>query len=298
MSIDGGPAKRILALVPVARGSSAQHRAASRADGTLLCIEHGEHGDLIHPALRVLDPRTAATVGELLDEGMSLAAKCWSPAAGDQRLAFEHEREGDTRPALWNLETGEVTLLDIELDGEVHVHDWWPDASALLLVNTFEGRSQLYRYDIADGELTLIPSEPGYISSARVRPDGRVWFLHEQGASAAARARRHRCRDPRPRRAGAGVPPVRVLALREPTRADGARLPRDAGRLGRARSPCSCSSTGDPPGTTSIAGSRRCRRTSTPASPSGWSTTAVRSGTAASGGTRSSGTSAGPSSRT
>ena len=31
------------------------------------------------------------------------------------------------------------------------------------------------------GELTPIPSEPGYVWSARVRPDGRVWFLHEQG---------------------------------------------------------------------------------------------------------------------
>ncbi len=82
-------------------------RGALSADGTLLCIEHAEHGDLIHPALRVLDPRTGATVGDLLDEGMSLAAKCWSPVAGDQRLAFEHEREGDTRPALWNLATGE-----------------------------------------------------------------------------------------------------------------------------------------------------------------------------------------------
>ena len=35
---------------------------------------------------------------------------------------------------------------------------------------------------MATGELSLIPSEPGYTWKARVRPDGRVWFLHEQGA--------------------------------------------------------------------------------------------------------------------
>jgi hypothetical protein len=75
-------------------------RSGLSADGTLLCIEHAEHGDLIHPALRVLDPRTGATVGEQVDEGLSLHAKCWSPITGDQRLAFEHEREGDTRPAI------------------------------------------------------------------------------------------------------------------------------------------------------------------------------------------------------
>ena len=69
-------------------------RGALSADGALLCLEHAEHGDLIHPALRVVDPRTGATVGELLDEGMSLAAKCWSPVAGDQRLAFDARARG------------------------------------------------------------------------------------------------------------------------------------------------------------------------------------------------------------
>ena len=82
-------------------------RGGLSADGTLLCLEHAEHGDLIHPALRVLDPRTGATVGEQLDEGMSLAAQCWSPVAGDQRLAVRPRarrrhaarRSGTSRPA-------------------------------------------------------------------------------------------------------------------------------------------------------------------------------------------------------
>jgi len=157
-------------------------RGALSADGTLLCLEHSEHGDLIHPALRVLDPRTGATVADQLDEGMSLAARCWSPVPGDQRLACDHERGGDTRPAIWNLETGAFEPLGLELEGEVSAADWWPDGSALLLHSVHEGRSHLYRYDVATGELSLIPSEPGYTWKARVRPDGHVWFLHEQGA--------------------------------------------------------------------------------------------------------------------
>ncbi len=103
------------------------------------------------------------------------------PVEGDQRLAFEHEREGDERPGIWDLSTGQRTDLALELAGGVVVQDWWPDGSALLLQNTFEGRCVLYRYELASGELDAVSSEPGFVWRARVRPDGTVWFLHEQG---------------------------------------------------------------------------------------------------------------------
>ena len=156
-------------------------RGALSADGALLCLEHAEHGDLVHPALRIVDPQTAETVGELVDEGMSLSAKCWSPVAGDSRLAFRHELDGDERPGIWDLLTGARTNLAVDLEGAVSVADWWPDGSALLLVNLFEGRSRLYRYELGSGALTRIESDPGFIWKARVRPDGRIWYLHEQG---------------------------------------------------------------------------------------------------------------------
>ncbi|MGH3126319.1 MAG: TolB family protein, partial [Gaiellaceae bacterium] len=156
-------------------------RGALSADGALLCLEHAEHGDLIHPALRVVDPRTGGTVAEQLDEGMTLAARCWSPVAGDQRLACEHERDGETRPAIWDLATSEFQRPPFDLEGELYVVDWWPDGSALLLDNIHEGRSYLYRYELENGALTLLPTEPGFVWKARVRPDGRVWLLHEQG---------------------------------------------------------------------------------------------------------------------
>jgi dipeptidyl aminopeptidase/acylaminoacyl peptidase len=117
----------------------------------------------------------------LRDQGRLLHAKCWSPVAGDQRLAFEHELDGDERPGIWDLTTGERTNLATELEGGVFVSDWWPDASALLLLNTFEGRSRLFRYDLATGLLEPVPTEPGFVGKARVRPDGSVWFVHEQG---------------------------------------------------------------------------------------------------------------------
>ncbi|MGH3136242.1 MAG: prolyl oligopeptidase family serine peptidase [Gaiellaceae bacterium] len=156
-------------------------RGGLSVDGSLLCLEHAEHGDLIHTALRVLDARTGATVGELLDEGMLLVSRCWSPVAGDQRLALDHERAGEERPALWNLEIGERHDLAVDLEGAVLVQDWWPDGSALLLQNRFQGRDRLHRYELATGTLEPISTDPGVIWKARVRPDGRVWFLHEQG---------------------------------------------------------------------------------------------------------------------
>ena len=185
VSLDGGDASVLHRADTSVRLGSADGdgflRGALSADGSLLCLEHAEHGDLIHPALRVLDPRTGDTVGEQVDDGMSLSARCWSPVPGDQRLACDHEREGDTRPAIWNLESGEFAPLQLDVDGEVSAADWWPDGSALLLQNTREGRAYLYRYEVATGELVSIPTDPGYIWKARVRPDGRIWFLHEQG---------------------------------------------------------------------------------------------------------------------
>jgi dienelactone hydrolase len=156
-------------------------RGALSADGSLLCVEHAEHGDLIHTALRVLDARTGEPVGEQLDERMSLVSQSWSPVAGDQRLAFHHEREGDVRPGIWDLSSGERRDLQLDQNGGVHVQDWWPDGSALLLVNRVEGRDRLLRLDLERNELTPIATESGFVWKARVRPDGRVWLLHEQG---------------------------------------------------------------------------------------------------------------------
>jgi dipeptidyl aminopeptidase/acylaminoacyl peptidase len=185
VSVGGGPATEMYRSTEAVRVGSVDQRGFFRgglsADGSLLCLEHAEHGDLIHPALRVIDPRSGTSVGEQVDPGLSLAAKCWSPVAGDQRLALDHEREGETRPATWDLSTGERRDLRLDVVGDVAVEDWWPDGSALLLSRLVEGRYELLRLDLRTEEVRAIPSEPGVISGARVRPDGRVWFLHEQG---------------------------------------------------------------------------------------------------------------------
>ena len=187
VSIDGGPAKetvRSTDWLRVAGDDGGYNRGGLSADGFMLCLQHCEGGDMLHPALRVIDPRTAALVADLGDEGKSLATAAWSPVAGDGRLAVIHERTGEPATAIWEPATGGWTDLQTGLQGEVVALDWWPDGSAMLLENLVEGRHRLYRFDLASSTLTPIPHPAGQISGGRVRPDSSVWFRHANGANA------------------------------------------------------------------------------------------------------------------
>ena len=164
-----------------ARTGGGMAPAGLSADERLVCIEHGEHGDLIHPALRVLDARTGAVMGDLHDAGKQLVAFVWSPVAGDNRLAIGHERRGERMPSIWEPRNGTVTDLELPWDSFTEIADWWPDGSALLLVELRDGRDYLHRYNIATGEITGLQTQPGSITGARVRPDGRVWYRLQGG---------------------------------------------------------------------------------------------------------------------
>ena len=144
-------------------------------DETLLCLSHSEHGDSRHPALRVVD-LDGRSVADLWDgPGRGLWPAGWSPVPGDQRLLAEHERRDLGRPLIWQVETGEVRDLEIDLPGEIAA-TWYPDASALLLTHDYRGRSELYRLDLTTQSLQPLDVEPGTIAEARVRPDGAVWY--------------------------------------------------------------------------------------------------------------------------
>jgi dipeptidyl aminopeptidase/acylaminoacyl peptidase len=188
MSEDGGATVKEIARstehLRVAGSDGGYNRGGLSADGMLLCLQHAEHGDEIREALRVIDPLTAATVAELVDEGLNLASSAWSPIPGDGRLAIVHERGGIPQPALWEPATGGWIEVATDLEGEVSVADWWPDASALLLSQLHDGRHRLYRYDLASGELAAIEHPQGQVEWAQVRPDGAVWYRHSTGGSA------------------------------------------------------------------------------------------------------------------
>lgn len=175
---EGGTPARVLHAHP-----EVVEVAGLSRDGRLLALQHAEHGDSIHLAVRVVDPRTGRVVGEQWDgEGLGLSVAGWSRVPGDQRLALVHEREGKDRPAVWDVATGERRDLPVDLPGDVTVAGWWPNGSGLLVVHQFEGRDQLYRLDLGTEALLPVKHPVGTISDAAVRPDGEVWYRVTSGA--------------------------------------------------------------------------------------------------------------------
>lgn len=156
-------------------------------DGSLIAIEHTEHGDAMHSALRVLrlDGTAVAelddTKGGTVELGLEVLG--FAPVEGDTRLLVGHQRGGRWEPLVWDVASGEETDLGIaaQLPGDLSA-EWYPDGSALLVVHSFEARSELYRYDLADRGLTRVPTPPGTVSGATARPDGSVEYLWSSAA--------------------------------------------------------------------------------------------------------------------
>ena len=146
-------------------------------DGRLMCLRQAEQGDILHFGLRVLDVASGEALGDLLDPGLTLKVSAWSPIAGDQRVAFVHERDGVERPGLWDLTTGERRDVPLDLPGPVDVLGWWPDGGSLLLSHHWRGADALLRLDLTDGSLPWRLDVTGRLFTGAVRPDGAVWFL-------------------------------------------------------------------------------------------------------------------------
>ncbi|WP_055524497.1 S9 family peptidase [Streptomyces graminilatus] len=158
-------------------------------DGSLIAIEHTEHGDAMHSALRVLRP-DGTTVAELDDtkggaEELGLEVLGFPPVEGDARLLVGHQRRGRWEPLVWDVLSGEETDLGLDLPGDVSA-EWYPDGSGLLIAHSFEARSELFRYDLTARELVKVETPPGTVSGATARPDGSVeylWSSSEQPSS-------------------------------------------------------------------------------------------------------------------
>ncbi|KAA9154063.1 S9 family peptidase [Amycolatopsis acidicola] len=156
--------------------------ASLSRDESLLAIAHSEHGDSRHPAVRVLSTGDFSAVAEKWDgEGKGLDPLEFSPVAGDQRLLVLHERRGREELLIWDVAEDTETELELDLPGEVSA-GWYPEADALLVVHFHEGRSSLYRYELATGELSSLDTPKGRIGGASVRPDGTVEYSWSSAA--------------------------------------------------------------------------------------------------------------------
>ncbi|MCT2589879.1 prolyl oligopeptidase family serine peptidase [Streptomyces sp. N2-109] len=154
-------------------------------DGTLIAVEHTEHGDAMHSALRVVRP-DGSKVAELDDsaggtEELGLTTLGFAPVAGDSRLLVGHQRRGRWEPMIWDPVSGRTTDLEIDLPGDVGA-EWYPDGSALLVVHSHQARSEMWRYEIASGTLVRVETPEGSVSGATARPDGTVEYLWSSAA--------------------------------------------------------------------------------------------------------------------
>ncbi|MFE6049569.1 S9 family peptidase [Kitasatospora sp. NPDC056446] len=132
-------------------------------DGTLLAIDHTEHGDAMHSSIRVVritGSGTVETVAELdevtgRDEPRGLACLGFAPVEGDTRLLVAHQRTGRWEPMIWDVATGVETALPLrdeqgrELPGDVSAQ-WRPGAAELLVEHEYEARSELFSYPLPD----------------------------------------------------------------------------------------------------------------------------------------------------
>ncbi|MEU6974553.1 prolyl oligopeptidase family serine peptidase [Streptomyces sp. NPDC046371] len=155
-------------------------------DGSLIAIEHTEHGDSMHSSVRILRAADASVLAELDDtkggtEELGLGVLGFAPVDGDTRLLVGHQRRGRWEPMLWDVATGTETDLRLDLPGDVSA-EWYPDGSGLLVVHSFEARSELWRYEIGTGALVRVETPAGSVSSATARPDGSVEYLWSSAA--------------------------------------------------------------------------------------------------------------------
>ena len=164
--------------------------AALSRDEALVALEHSEHGDSRHKAVRVL--RLAAqgepeVVADLWDgDDLGLQVVDFAPLPGDPRLLLLHERTGRPVPLVWDPTTGEQVDLPLDdLPGDLAA-DWYPDGSALLLHAEHRGRSTLHRLDLATGTRTALPTPPGTVGGATARPDGTVEYTWSSAAEPTA----------------------------------------------------------------------------------------------------------------
>lgn len=144
-------------------------------DEHLVVVEHSEHGDARHRALRVLT-LAGETLWERWDgEGLGLHAVGFSPVPGDERLLAVHERDGRPLPFVVDPRTGSEQHPDLtDLAGDLDA-DWYADGSALLVRAQAHGRSTLHRVAL-DGTRTCLDTPSGTIGGATARPDGAVEY--------------------------------------------------------------------------------------------------------------------------
>ena len=275
------PARALRARARTPTGS------ASPADESLIAIEHSEHGDSRAPGAARRCARTARPsrrrCGTAPGKGLS-AASASPRCAGDPRLLVDARAPRPLGAAgLGPGHRRRSARSGLSTCRARSAPSWYPDGAALLRRRTATRRaSELYRYDLATGELAQSTPRRGTVSGARPRARTARWST--AGPRAAEPAgdpldRRARSCWPRPGRAAPRSRAGGGRLGRGPRRPDPRAGLQARGRRGAVPDRLRASTAGRP--RTTATPSRRARRPgSTTASRSSGSTTAARPATA------------------
>lgn len=145
-------------------------------DDALVVLQHSEHGDARHPALRVLRVADGTSVGELWDgPGKGLHPTGFSPVPGDSRMLVGHERDGVMAAMVWDPVAGTELLIPTGLPGEVEDAEWWPDARSVVIAVSHQARTRLVHVDLETLQAKPFGPTTGTVTSLTVRDDGQVW---------------------------------------------------------------------------------------------------------------------------
>lgn len=129
------------------------------ADAALVSIDTTEHNPGIRrPLITVGDAATGAPVATLddLPDGPVRAVR-FSSVPGDDRLLLNTERSGFSRPAIWNVRSGERQDFDLpELEGEVIALDWYAPSGRILALHVDGGIHRLLEIDEAGGPVRTV----------------------------------------------------------------------------------------------------------------------------------------------
>ncbi|MCZ3386164.1 MAG: prolyl oligopeptidase family serine peptidase [Actinomycetia bacterium] len=138
-------------------------------------------GDWQRMGARVIRLTDGVTTAERFNARGEFLPVGFDPADASRVLVVDNSG-GQPRPALWDLAEDQLHELSIDLDGDIAA-SWYPNGSALLVTALHNARHTLHRFEIASGELKLIPTPSGCIGAASARPNGEVHALVSSAAA-------------------------------------------------------------------------------------------------------------------
>lgn len=145
----------------------------SAAEDLVALVGPAEDGMTV--SVSVVDLRTGGTLATVEGNG-ELDAFGFGPDP-DQPLLVLHRGVDDHRHlAVWQPSTGTVRRFGPEFSGAVQVR-WYPGGEDVLVVHRNGARSSLHRCSVTGRDDRRLPTPPGVVDAAAVRPDGVVEYL-------------------------------------------------------------------------------------------------------------------------